>query len=71
MVKVYCGNCVFIAEVFLRPKTSEYYCEYSDNVIDGVGNWYQDNTDTVHICHPRDINKNNDCIWYQEKDQDK
>jgi len=61
MKKIYCKTCKYICDV-LR------ICSSPHNTIETEKeNWYEKTTKIEHILKARDINKDNDCEWYEEK----
>ena len=64
-MKVYCKDCKFILNVIFSYKVETgFVCEYSANIND----WYGNNIQRKYLDSPHELNINNDCKWYKEKD---
>ena len=59
--KIFCSKCDF-----MKYMEKEYYCFAPDNMKQ-VDNWFE--RDMIPLNHPREINKNNDCKWFENKDE--
>lgn len=59
--KVYCGGCKYFMTVTDGKKTTDMLCCYPEN----VGDW---RSETVFKSAPSEINKNNNCKWFEKKE---
>ena len=75
-MKVYCQQCKYIRQLSGNsvgcPRMGEppnMVCDAPENMIkDNFDTWYQNVKDVRHQDFPKDINKNNDCRWFNEKE---
>ena len=61
-MSVYCNDCIYLNET--RGDFILYFCTSKMN-IKRKNNWMGNK---IKKNHPRKINKNNDCKWFQNKD---
>jgi len=62
--KVYCSNCKYLRWSVIY----DYDCVHPDNKEKhSVDLWLHKKVNYTSLSHPKDINKNNDCKWFEEK----
>ena len=82
MSNVYCKNCKFLMDI-IRAKTwfecekpvnvvgiPDYICTHKNNKTEFVKlkTWYAPELQAEFKDHPKQINWNNRCEWYEEKE---
>ena len=60
-MKVYCRDCKYLVGSWSK-------CDYPDNIVSRDYKWFSpDLKGTKHDNVPQNLNKNNDCKWYEPK----
>ena len=78
-MKIYCENCLYIGEIRMTGSTEsnaqswieDYICRADDNINPLIfDTWFKHEVITNHMGtkKPEEINKNNDCKWFHNKD---
>ena len=67
-VKRYCIKCRYLGW-YSYPSPPEHYCLHEDNKTKKIvkDDWLERKESFFFISSPKEINKNNDCQWFERK----
>lgn len=75
-MKIYCQQCRYIGQYSYAtmgiPKPGEpqhMYCSHNKNIIcESFNTWFQNVKNVEYEKRPSEINKNNNCAWFEKFD---
>lgn len=66
--EIYCSKCKYIFRYEINGLFISYDCKHPNNITEiEENNWYHKYTSEIYKNIPENINKNNDCKWYEMK----
>lgn len=68
--EVFCSKCKYIFRYEIGKVFISYNCKHPNNIkVIKEKNWFHKYTYEVEDRFPEDINKNNDCKWFKDKNE--